>query len=115
MSVKPYLDVEGVEVKIDQADGVTMRVVIGPDQGAPNFVMRVFEVAPGGHTPRHQHEFEHEIFFHTGTGEVFYEDETTPVGPGYTAYVAPWAWHQIRNTGEEPLVFACLVPRSVHP
>lgn len=111
MNVKHYADVAPIKVEDPAAHNVTMRVVIGPDQGAPNFVMRVFEVAPGGYSPRHQHDFEHEIFFFSGSGEVFDEGETFAVGPGHTAYVAPGALHQIRNVGDEKLVFVCLVPK----
>ena len=32
---------------IPYAEGIQKRVVIGPKEGAPNFVMRVFDVAPG--------------------------------------------------------------------
>ncbi|MDP8222482.1 MAG: cupin domain-containing protein [Candidatus Lernaella stagnicola] len=114
MSVKPYTDVPAEPVPGDEVQDVTMRVVIGPREGAPRFVMRVFEVAPGGYTPHHQHDFEHEIFFHTGKGEVQHAEDVIPVAPGHTAYVAPMAMHQIRNTGDEPLVFVCLVPAFVH-
>ncbi|MBZ0272274.1 cupin domain-containing protein [bacterium] len=75
--------------------------------------MRVFTVKPGGHTPHHHHPCEHEIFFHAGSGEVEYEGEVVPVGPGYVAYVAPDAVHQIRNTGAEDLVFICVVPKGI--
>jgi quercetin dioxygenase-like cupin family protein len=102
--------VEGVKFAGKDAKGVVMRVVIGPDQGATNFTMRVFEVAPGGHTPRHHHDFEHEIFVHSGQGEIFYEGKETPVGPGHVAYLAPNAEHQLRNTGDAPFVFVCVIP-----
>jgi quercetin dioxygenase-like cupin family protein len=87
-----------------------MRVVIGPDQSAPNFIMRVFEIAPGGYSYKHQHDYEHEIFFHAGHGEVVYEDRTVPVGPGAIAFIKPNALHQIRNTGGETLTFICVIP-----
>jgi quercetin dioxygenase-like cupin family protein len=110
MHVKPYQAIKAQPIENDQVQGVTMRVAIGADQGAPNFVMRVFEIAPGGHSPHHEHEFEHEIFFHAGRGMVVYEDKTAEIGPGHIAYMPPWARHQIRNTGDKPLVFICLVP-----
>ena len=45
-------DFRGVEAQ-PAMEGVTMRVVIGPEEGAPIFNMRVFEVQPGLSTPRH--------------------------------------------------------------
>lgn len=113
MHVLPYREIDGKVIDNDEATGVVMRVAAGPDQGAPNFTMRVFHVKPGGHTPHHTHPYEHEIFFHAGRGEVFYEGETRAVGPGHVAYVAPGALHQIRNTGDEDLVFICVVPKGI--
>ena len=61
--------------------GVTGRVVVGRADGATKFCMRVFELSPEGHTPRHQHEWEHEIFFHSGEGEVYQSGVWQPVKP----------------------------------
>jgi quercetin dioxygenase-like cupin family protein len=111
MKITPYLDLEAKPVVDPAASGATMRIAIGPDDGAPNFVMRVFTVEPGGHSPRHSHPYEHEVFFHAGNGELFCEGETHSVGPGHVAFVPPGSLHQFRNTGSEPLVFVCVVPR----
>ncbi|MCB1153500.1 cupin domain-containing protein [bacterium] len=113
MHVLPFEDIQGKAIESDEVEGVTMRVAAGPDQGAPNFTMRVFTVKPGGHTPHHHHPYEHEIFFHQGTAEVFYEGETKRIGPGGVAYVAPDADHQIRNIGDDDLVFVCVVPKGI--
>lgn len=113
MHVKAYSDIDGKDIETPEVKGVHMRVAAGPDQGAPNFTMRVFTVKPGGYTFHHRHDYEHEIFFHAGNGEVFYEGETRPVGPGHVAYVAPGADHQIRNIGDEDLVFICVVPKGI--
>ena len=53
-----------------EAEGVAMRWVIAKNDGAPNFAMRVVEVQPGGSTPHHQHEWEHEVFVIEGQGVV---------------------------------------------
>jgi quercetin dioxygenase-like cupin family protein len=110
MHIKACGEIEAVEMGMPGAEGVTMRVVIGPAQGAKNFVMRVFEVAPGGHTPLHRHDFEHEIFIHAGRGEIIDEGATKAVEPGHVAFLAPNNEHQIRNTGPATLVFVCVIP-----
>lgn len=92
------------------AKGVAGRVVVGQADGAERFCMRVFEIAPGGFTPRHSHEWEHEIFFHAGNGEIFQDGEWKPVSVGCAAFIPGNAEHQIRNPGEDTLVFACLIP-----
>ena len=113
MWIKPFDEVEGRRVESPEVRDVTMRVLIGSEQGAPTCVMRHFTVEAGGYTPRHTHPYEHEIFFLTGAGEVFYEDETVPVAAGTCAFVAPDADHQIRNTGTDPLTFLCIVPKGI--
>jgi quercetin dioxygenase-like cupin family protein len=112
MKIMPYEDLESQSVDDPAASGVTRRIAVGPQDGAPHFVMRVFTVEPGGHTPRHRHPFEHEVFVYTGTGEVFHEGGTFPFGPGHVAYVPAGTLHQFVNTGRDPLVFVCVVPRE---
>ncbi len=47
MKVHNYLETEAIE----DAPGVLRRVVVGADDGAPRFTMRVFEVRSGCATP----------------------------------------------------------------
>jgi quercetin dioxygenase-like cupin family protein len=94
----------------EMAQGVSGRVVIGKADGADNFCMRVFELDAGGFTPRHRHDWEHEIFFHAGQGEVFQNGGWTPVSAGKVAFIPGNEEHQIRNAGDGTLTFVCLVP-----
>ena len=111
MKIAPYEDIKSQPFDDPAASGVAMRIAVGPADGAPNFVMRVFTVEPGGHSPRHSHPYEHEVFVYAGSGEVFHEGETFPIGPGYVAYIPPGTLHQFLNTGRDPLVFVCVIPR----
>jgi mannose-6-phosphate isomerase-like protein (cupin superfamily) len=52
------------------------------------------------------------VFVYAGAGEVFHEGETFPVGPGHVAYIPAGTLHQFVNTGRDPLVFVCVVPRQ---
>ncbi len=105
-------EIEAREVQMDGARGVTMRVVIGEAQGAPNFVMRVFDVAPGGHSPHHTHDFEHEVFVLAGRGEFLEEGSREPLSPGDVVFVRPGVLHQFRAAPDEGLRFICVVPRG---
>jgi len=98
-------------VEMEGARGVRMRIVIGPEQSAPNFVMRVFDVAPGGHSPYHTHDFEHEVFVVAGRGTHVEEGREEALAPGDVVYVAPGVIHQFRAAGSEGLRFICVVPR----
>ena len=94
------------------APGVTMRVVIGPQQGAPFFNMRIFEVQPGQATAHHSHWWEHEVLLLAGRGVVQTEQGEVPIGEGSTVFVPGGEMHQFRNAGDEVLRFACLVPQE---
>jgi quercetin dioxygenase-like cupin family protein len=74
--------------------------------------MRQFEVAPGGHTPRHSHPYEHEIFVMEGEGQVIEGDQPHALKAGDVVFVQPDEVHQFRNTGRASLKFLCLIPNS---
>jgi quercetin dioxygenase-like cupin family protein len=96
------------------AEHVQMQLLCGPDDGCPNFAMRRFTVAPGGCTPRHQHDYEHEVLILAGGGVVFGNGREQPLKTGGVLFVPANELHQFRNTGSVPLEFICLVPASVH-
>ena len=112
MIIKQYAEVEATHFDSDVAKGIAARVVIGKQDGAPNFCMRVFEIAPGGHTPRHAHAWEHEMFVHAGAGEIYAQGQWHPLRPGNAMLVPGHEEHQLRNPGQEPLIVVCLVPGS---
>ena len=51
MLIKRITDVGAVPVEMEGAEGASVRVIFGPADEAPNFAMRVFELAKSGHTP----------------------------------------------------------------
>ena len=94
--------------------GVKKRVVIGPDEGAPNFIMRVFEVAPGQNSPDHVHPWEHEIFVLAGFGAVRDNlGKETAIGEGSTLFIPSGETHCLINRGEQALRFICIIPTGV--
>ena len=44
---------------MEGAKGVHKQVPLSRKDGVPTFSFRVFTIAPRGHTPFHQHKFEH--------------------------------------------------------
>jgi quercetin dioxygenase-like cupin family protein len=106
--IKDFHDVEAQPA----ADGVTMRLVIGPQDGAPVFNMRVFEVQPGCGSPYHSHWWEHEVFVLAGRGVVKGTEGEAPIGHGSVVWVPRGEMHQFRNTGDDVLRFLCLVPQD---
>ncbi|MCR4434215.1 MAG: cupin domain-containing protein [Caldiserica bacterium] len=110
MKVIHFQDVEYKAFEGENVKEVKGRVLIGKADGASHFCMRFFELAPGGFTPRHQHDWEHEIFIHKGHGVALKEGKWVPVESGVAIFVPGGEEHQIRNTGSEPLLFVCLIP-----
>ncbi len=100
-------------VDMDGVKDITKQLVLGRADGVPNFSFRVFTVAPGGHSPHHNHETEHLNYVISGKGAlVDGAGRLNPIATGDFAFVAPGDVHQFRNTGEEPLVFICAVPSA---
>jgi len=113
MKVVHYEQVEQAPVQMEGSLGCRIRCLIGEGDGAPSFTMRQFEVAPGGHTPKHTHAYEHEVFVIEGTGLACDGANETPIGAGSVVYVPPGQLHQFRNTGAGSLKFLCLIPHAL--
>ena len=110
MKIMHYSEAESKDFNTDAVKGVTGRVLIGSADGADHFCMRMFEIAEGGYSPKHIHDWEHEIFFHSGQGEILKEGKWVPVEQGDAVHIPNNEEHQIRNAGDKPLVFICLIP-----
>jgi quercetin dioxygenase-like cupin family protein len=112
MKVRHYEKVAQAPVTMEGSSGCQVRWLVDESNGAPNFAMRQFEVAPGGYTPRHSHPYEHEVFVLEGEGVVLEGDAEHPLKAGDFVLVTPDEIHQFRNTGRVALKFLCLVPNS---
>ena len=90
---------------------VTKQVVLGPDDGSDEIVLRYFSVAPGGATPYHSHDFPHLVKIEAGRGVAVDADKKEfPLVAGDYVYVDSDEIHNFKNTGDEPFEFICVVP-----
>lgn len=110
MLVRKFTDIKPQPVT--EAEGVTVRWLIGESDGATNFHMRLFELQPGAQTPWHQHPWEHEVFVLEGEGIVKDEQGEHKISAGSVVFVKPNEWHQFKADSEKPLKFLCLIPAS---
>ena len=109
MIIRHYTEVEAVQAE-KGASGASLRELITVREGAPNFAMRLFELAPGGSTPFHSHDWEHEVFVLDGSGLVGTAGEPLPVKGGDSVFIPGDEKHQFRNAGTAPLRFICVIP-----
>ena len=100
MKVNHYEAVPAKPVDMEGSHGCKVRWLLSQSDGTPTFAMRQFEVAPGGYTPRHSHDYEHEVFVLEGNGVVFEGDKQHKLSAGDVVFVQPNEVHQFRNTGQ---------------
>jgi len=110
MKIQNFSEIEEQEVTMEGASGARMRLLIAERDGATNFAMRMFTVQPGGYTPFHFHDYEHEVFVLEGEGVLKGETEERRFRAGDVIFVKPNEKHQFRNVGEQNLRFLCLIP-----
>ena len=102
-----------VKLEIPKEEGIKdlkIRWLITKEDGAEKFAMRLFEIQPGGYSPLHQHDWEHEVFILEGDGVTKDKKNEKPFKKGDVFFVPPMEWHQFINTGKRPLKFLCLIP-----
>ncbi len=113
MHVTRLDEVERTIPEMEGAKGVYKQTPLSGEHGAPTFSFRVFTIEPGGHTPLHEHSFEHMNYIISGEGTLVAEDREYELREGDFALVLPGEKHQYRNASQNrSLVMICAVPRE---
>ncbi len=108
-----WKQIEPEIMETDEVKGVKKRVVIGESEGAENFILRVFTLNPKGHSPKHNHPWEHEVFVLRGKGSVLLEDRLEVIEAGVAVFVPEGIEDQFVNTSEtDELEFICVIPKG---
>jgi len=113
---------EQPEAVVRPADGVPMQdvtagehtrmqVLVGPAEGAPNFVLRRFRMEEGGGIPYHTNEVEHEQYVLRGRARINIGGEPHEVAPDDTLYIPAGVPHSYEVI-EGPFEFLCVVPNA---
>jgi quercetin dioxygenase-like cupin family protein len=99
---------------MEGAKDVWKQIPLAKADGTPSFSLRVFTIEPGGHTPFHQHDFEHINYVIEGTGAVVTEGgREQRIDEGDFVLVLPNELHQYRNKADRGnLVVICGVPKE---
>ena len=85
------------------------QVLLGPDDGAPNFAMRRFRMETGGGMPLHRNAVEHEQFVLRGRAKVRVGERVYDVGPEDVLLIPAGVPHNY-TVIEGPFEFLCMVP-----
>ena len=105
-----YTDVPAESVGA-QGPGASLRWLIDDARdGAPVYALRMVEIEPGGHSPHHQHGYEHENFVVEGRGRVFMNGTWHELKPGDVVFVPPNVEHEYANAGDSTFKFLCGIP-----
>jgi len=110
MPIRKYADIKEVPLAMDGAVGVSKKVPIGKPEGWADYTLRVFTIAPGGHTPKHQHGWEHVNYVISGKGRLMMAGTEHEVVEKDFAFVPPNTVHQFRNPYDQDFEFICIVP-----
>jgi quercetin dioxygenase-like cupin family protein len=107
--VRPARSVAATRVAAGTA--AEMQVLVGPAEGAPNFVLRRFLMGQGGGMPLHTNEVEHEQYVLRGRARIRIGDTAHEVGPDHTLYIPAGVPHSYEVL-EAPFEFICVVPNQ---
>ena len=103
-------EMPGIPMQMEGVKDIQMRLMVGRSDGAPTFAMRHFTVEPGGHSPRHSHDYEHEVYIIGGSAQLENDGEFTDLKGGDVVFIKPNVLHQFVNNSNEPFQFLCFVP-----
>ena len=105
---------ELITMTIEGASGAGLKVLIGPNEGWGDYVMRKIELEAFGHSPEHAHPWPHINYVLEGKGTILLDGKEIPAEKGTVAYIPADAMHQFSNAGSEPFHLICIVPREGH-
>ncbi len=113
MHIVALKQVKKIIPDMEGAEKVYKQIPISKEDGTPTFSFRVFTIEPEGHTPLHNHPFEHLNYVIEGNGVVIGEGREQEVKKGDFVLILPGETHQYKNTAvNRPMVIICAVPKE---
>ncbi|PJF26797.1 MAG: cupin domain-containing protein [Phototrophicales bacterium] len=92
------------------SNNATKQVLVGHDDGAHNFEMRVFTIPPRGFSSLDEHAHDHGVLVLQGKARVMLGDTFDEVCEGDSVYIPSMERHQFENLTDQPFVFLCVIP-----
>ncbi|MDW7668338.1 MAG: cupin domain-containing protein [Bacillota bacterium] len=109
-------DIKVINLKSDEYQNVKAKVLISPETGSKENVLRLFEVGEGGYSADHKHDFPHYVYVLEGEGVLHLDVKDYEICQGSFSFIPPNIQHQLVNTTKEgkKLRFLCMVPVEGH-
>jgi len=99
---------------VERSRGAAIQILIGPADGASNFITRRFTLAPKGRIPRHLHDnIEHEQVMLSGSMVIGFDDREVEVKTDDAIFIPTGVAHWYENRSDKTAVFLCVVPRTL--
>jgi len=100
-------------VAVPRCRGASLKILLGPESGVPNFITREFTLEAGGRIPCHRHDdIEHEQVVLEGAMVLGLDSREVEVGPGDSVFIPAGVGHWYENRGSDPVRFLCVVPAT---
>ena len=110
MIIKKNADIPEAPLEEEEVKNVLRKILIGPEDGSHNIIMRHFKILHQGHTPFHSHDHEHVVKIEKGKGIVVRETgEEVMVSQGQSLLIEQNKNHQFKNPFHEPFEFLCII------
>lgn len=94
-----------------KSQGAAIQILLGPDDGMPNFFTRRFTIQAGGEIPNHRHDvLEHEQVVVRGKMILTLDGQQHLVSEGDCIYIPAGVAHRYENRFEQEVQFLCMVP-----
>jgi quercetin dioxygenase-like cupin family protein len=106
-TVRPAADVPRATIAAGRA--TEMQVLVGPQQGRTNFVLRRFIMGAGGGMPLHTNLVEHQQYVLRGRARIRIGDAVHDVRSDHTLFIPAGVPHGYEVV-EAPFEFICVVP-----
>lgn len=104
-------DIEGDVV--GHGKGAVLKVIVGPREGLPSFVMREFTIGPGGFIKSHNHaDLEHGQAMLEGEMVLILDGAEHVVRAGDFMSIPAGVPHRYENRTDRPLRFLCVIPAT---